>query len=545
MGYFDSSDETILASWQQPANFFCKEAPPGQHRLEAPCFCGIESALSFVREVHFMSMWKDLLRRPIRPGANPARFSGIASLFTVAVLMGATAPASGLGDHDSEGQNLDRTHADGTRWLSPELKLDLPIMALLWFAGETEALEFSVGRDDWGTAKTTRLLEKTTRAQRLTTETISSISNLLGRLPQHSYVPNAPDTDVSLTELVRVSWQDGANWVSRTYSRKSPPEELLQLFHLLDLRFEFICNRLPQSAPAAVKDLPGSSSGFASATCDLGLLLVSNGKVILLDASQSREPKYLPAPADLTNAQSFGVTPDATRMVFLTEKSMTLHDVRSGKELWRQPLARNLYRKTATPDPGGSRIAVWNDKNLFLYDTTGGAERRLVTESRDSISDVAWSRDGRWIAIASDAYVKLWDPLNDKIFVLSTNRWARCIAFSPDAKQLAIASQTEVKIEVFDTAERKLAFTIPSLVEIRGMPYYIPKRMAWSSAGTFLALELDPYGCLLFDTQKHVPIAYDLSTIRSPVAFDKKGTSMIAVTMHRDILRWKWQDSGP
>jgi len=484
-------------------------------------------------------MWKPFLGYLIRLTTKPARSSGIAiaTVFAVAVLIAGKGAASIVNNFDSEGESLDRGHADGSRWRTPGQKNDLPIMALLWFAGDTEALEFSLA-PGWGTFKTTKLLEKTRREQRLSPETISSLSALLRRLRERSYTPKAPYTGVSRAEWVRVSWQEGSNWISRTYSRKSPPEELLELFHLLELRFEFICPGIPQSAPANVKELPGPWSGFATATCDPGLLLVGNGKVILLDAYQCGHPRYFPAPAGLTNAPLLAVTPDAERMVLLTGKSMLLCEVRSGKELWRHALDPSTYLRSAIPDATGSRIVARDNKSLFLYDTRTNVEPRRLTTLADSISNVAWSTDGRWLAFASDDNVKLWDSLNDTISVLSTNRWPLCIAFSPDAKQLAVANQTQVAIEIFDIAERQLAFTIPSLVEMRGLTY-IPKRMAWSPAGTFLALELDPYGCLLFDTQRRVPIAYDFASLQSPVAFDKKGTSMIAITMRRDILCWK------
>jgi len=37
---------TISASTQQPADFFCKEFLPGQHRLEAPFFVALRQQLA-------------------------------------------------------------------------------------------------------------------------------------------------------------------------------------------------------------------------------------------------------------------------------------------------------------------------------------------------------------------------------------------------------------------------------------------------------------------------------------------------------------------
>jgi hypothetical protein len=45
-----------FASMQQPVSFFCKEASPGQHRLEAPSFANPEIQKSINPLIQFLPL---------------------------------------------------------------------------------------------------------------------------------------------------------------------------------------------------------------------------------------------------------------------------------------------------------------------------------------------------------------------------------------------------------------------------------------------------------------------------------------------------------
>ncbi len=440
--------------------------------------------------------------------------------------------------NDTEGDKLSRTHADGSRWSGQNPKSGPPVLALLWFRGDYEAFELEVYSDGWSTSRSARIFEKTSSEQHLDSELFSALTNMVRSLPVRS------DSSERAYELVRVSWREGSQWVSRTYSRTSPPELLVKMFRLLGRPLDFICKTLPESKAADVKEFSGPVR-FQGASCDRGLLLAGQSKVLLLDAYQSGTASYFPAPPVLTNwLYAVAITPAGDKMALATENVLSLHEVKSAQELWRQALSHDSLPSHIALAPDASKLLVSSHNRLFLYSTLTRADPKLLALSGEEVGDLAWAADGRWIASASDQYVRLWDASGNILCTFTNSGTVSCLSFSRDSTTLAVGASSFQDIQVYDLAKRALAFEIPCATERYNSITIEPCQLAWSADGSFLALRGRPGPVILCDVRKHAPVAFAAVNLSSPVAFDRTGVTLIAVGTDNTIHKWPLKGVG-
>jgi WD40 repeat protein len=82
-----------------------------------------------------------------------------------------------------------------------------------------------------------------------------------------------------------------------------------------------------------------------------------------------------------------------------------------------------------------------------LWDTATGQELRTLTEQDEPISSVAFSPDGRQLAVGSlNGIVQLWDPTNGQVLQVIKAEGVNCLAFSPDGKRLATGGGITVRL---------------------------------------------------------------------------------------------------
>ena len=439
---------------------------------------------------------------------------------------------------DSEGDRLSRSHMDGSRWTGPQPSSQRPALALLWSQGDYQVWEFTLYPDGWSNRKSSKLFERTSFDKHLEPEDCSALTNLVRSLPLRS------DVREHTYELIRVSWQDHAQWNSRTYSRTSPPEALVKMCKLIGAPLEFICKTLPESPAANVNEFPGPIR-FASAACEPGLLLAGEGKVLLLDAYQNGAARYFPAPSLLTNHPwALAVTPDAKKMAVGTGKNLAVCEVESSKQVWQRAIPQHGGSVCIAMAPDASKLVFSSHGELLLCDLFSAAEPNRLVSSTEEIHDLAWSPDGRFMASASDQGLRLWDPSGKLLFAVTNSLMAMRLTFSPDSTRLAVVPTLCQEIKVYDLASRTLAFEIPCTTDKLVASAISPEQLAWSPDGSLLAVKglLGPV--LLCDVQKHAPSAVAPLRLASRLAFGRKGTSMISVGVDNPIHNWHLQGLG-
>jgi WD40 repeat protein len=93
--------------------------------------------------------------------------------------------------------------------------------------------------------------------------------------------------------------------------------------------------------------------------------------------------------------------------------------------------------------PDGKLIAMDSGKTVELWDIATGHKLRTFNGHTDIVTSVAFSRDGRWLASASwDGKVKLWDVATAREIhtFRDHNERVWTVAFGPDGTRLASAS---------------------------------------------------------------------------------------------------------
>jgi tricorn protease len=148
------------------------------------------------------------------------------------------------------------------------------------------------------------------------------------------------------------------------------------------------------------------------------------------------------------------------------EKLLSMSDESGEVELWRLPADGvgerqqltsdgEVLRLQALPSPDGKLVAHI-DKNfrLWLHDLEAGTNIEVDRSEIESISDLAWSPDSRWLA-----YVATADNLNSRIHLYRVDDGLRTIAtndryhswspvFSMDGKWLYLLSERHFRSQV-------------------------------------------------------------------------------------------------
>ena len=90
--------------------------------------------------------------------------------------------------------------------------------------------------------------------------------------------------------------------------------------------------------------------------------------------------------------------------------------------------------------PDGKFLAVASDIGIWLYDVTARQEASLITGDTSGVLSLAFSPDGRILASGNgDSTITLHDKITgtQKTLVGLTTEYIRSIAFSPDGKTIA------------------------------------------------------------------------------------------------------------
>jgi RNA polymerase sigma factor (sigma-70 family) len=249
--------------------------------------------------------------------------------------------------------------------------------------------------------------------------------------------------------------------------------------------------KLPESGPG---------SSLEALSPDGKVLAALGGEwAYLYDANTGEESKRLPT--GRASHRQFVFAPDgktlATAIGLGGRSTIRLWDVARGKE--RTPAQQKSYVGSVAFSPNGKLLASSVRENgtqeLCLWDTTTGQEvRKAPTDGWNlafspdgktvasgnrygtvtlweaatlkeqatlkpaaaswTSSGLTFSWDGKWLAVAGDQDVVLWEVVARKERCRLPMRKAQSLAFAPDGKTLACAGQFEICLWDFATGER-------------------------------------------------------------------------------------------
>jgi RNA polymerase sigma factor (sigma-70 family) len=217
------------------------------------------------------------------------------------------------------------------------------------------------------------------------------------------------------------------------------------------------------------------------------------------------------SPDGRTLAASSGVSgpPDQTR-----PWSVLVWDVATGRRLVRHNQSRPFVGGVAF-SPDGKELALAEISGLVLWDLARGRERlRVPGTPQDKPGQIAFSPDGRILAATEygsrdnfkswDYTVRLLQVTTGRELLRFTDSYVGCLAFSPDGKLIASRASGEA-IRLWEVATGKECFRLPGNGTRVGW-------LAFSPDGKTLASGLADCTALIWDLDPGPMPAQDLGS---------------------------------
>jgi WD40 repeat protein len=229
-----------------------------------------------------------------------------------------------------------------------------------------------------------------------------------------------------------------------------------------------------------------------------------SGEVHVWDLTTGRRKKTVRTRGYL---QAVAVSRDGVVLAALANKfdraarmyncSLALWDLKMGGVrrtiAWREPLTSSPTCLAWTPD-GTTLVTGGRNGRLRFWDVASGDEILSHELARDEVEDVAFSPDGKHLALAGrrGAYLWEWTSGAEPESLPGLERGAQGVAFSPDGKLLATSSDEDNGLRLWSVAARQV------VQRIRGGRNYSPtvaftpdgRRLAASASGNAGGVEV-------------------------------------------------------
>ena len=195
--------------------------------------------------------------------------------------------------------------------------------------------------------------------------------------------------------------------------------------------------------------------------------------------------------------------------------------------------------------PGAKVVALAGHRQVTLADSSTGKTLATLGGHVDTVRNVAFSRDGRWLAAAGGlcakkGEVKIWN-VEKREATVTINGHDDCIyglAFSPDGAILATSSYDKL-IKLWDTATGKELRTLKDHIDAVYALAFTPdgKRLVSGSADR---------GVKIWDvaTGKRLYTFSESLDVVNTIAIDPTGKFVAAGGIDKSIRIWRMGDNG-
>lgn len=193
--------------------------------------------------------------------------------------------------------------------------------------------------------------------------------------------------------------------------------------------------------------------------------------------------------------------------------------------------------------PDGRQLAVVSDIGVWIYDALTGVEEALLTRNT-GLADysVVYNPDGSTIAVIGDRKdVQVWDTRTQKLkgTLPGEDHYPRYVTFSPDGQTIAIADSGGTT-QLWDAITMELKCTLEGSSGLSGEEAHLFFCIAFDPKGNLLAIGVEDGKVRLWDTSTG-QFKYRIDgNITSPYSFSfNSDGSTIATRSHTNtVLLW-------